>query len=86
MVAHGEMLDEIYDNIPRPQDQPEPSGNNVNVGGNASNINNGSNEKTILFALTEVSEMRKLLAEVVYINKEQSQRLLSIVDKLSDKI
>jgi hypothetical protein len=86
LTGEGEMLNEIYDNIPRPQDQPEPSGNNVNVGGNASNINNGSNEKTILFALTEVSEMRKLLAEVVYINKEQSQRLLSIVDKLSDKI
>lgn len=61
-------------------------GHHVTVGGNASNINNGTTEKTILIALTEVSEMRKLLAEVININKEQSQRLISIVDKIADRI
>lgn len=60
--------------------------NNVAVGGNASNISNGTSEKTILFALTEVSEMRKLIAEVININKEQSQRLIMIVDRIADKI
>lgn len=66
---------------------PEESrGNNVAVGGNASNISNGTSEKTILFALTEVSEMRKLLAEVININKEQSQRLVMIVDRIADRI
>nr|CAI9750658.1 transcriptional repressor [Caudoviricetes sp.] len=60
--------------------------NNVAVGGNASNISNGTSEKTILFALTEVSEMRKLLAEVIGINKEQSKRLVMIVDKIADRI
>ena len=70
---------------PLPQDE-DIRGHSVSVGGNASNINNGTTEKTILIALTEVSEMRKLLAEVIYINKEQSQRLISIVDKIADRI
>ena len=69
--------------IPAPD---ETRGNNVAVGGNASNISNGTSEKTIRFALTEVSEMRKLLAEVININKEQSKRLVMIVDRIADRI
>lgn len=87
IFGEGEMFDE---NHPAPSEDfhgdVDSAPHSVTVGGNASNINNGSNEKTILFALTEVSEMRKLLAEVININKEQSQRLIMIVDKIADKI
>lgn len=86
LTGEGEMMIPSFDISSMPQDFPEASGNNVNVGGNASNINNGANEKTILMALTEMSEMRKLLADAIYINKEQSQRLMNIVDKLADRI
>ena len=42
--------------------------------------------KPLIMALCEVTEMRKLLSEVIFINKEQSNRLLNIVDKLADRI
>lgn len=89
VFGEGEMFNDNASpeqpNDPMPLSD-EQRGNNVAVGGNASNISNGTSEKTILFALTEVSEMRKLLAEVIYINKEQSQRLIAIVDKIADRI
>lgn len=89
VFGDGEMFNETsaseHPNEPSvPTD--DARGHNVAVGGNASNISNGTSEKTILFALTEVSEMRKLLAEVIYINKEQSQRLVAIVDRIQDRI
>lgn len=88
VFGDGEMF--ISNNGLRPNDVPtnpdETSGNNVAVGGNASNISNGTSEKAILLALSEVSEMRKLLSEVIYINKEQSKRLTTIVDRLADRI
>lgn len=66
----------------RVQDE-ERKGHNVTVGGNARNISNGTNEKTVFLALTEISEMRKLMAELIHINKEQSQRLITVIDKLT---
>lgn len=85
LSGDGDMLSSISDTIPQNHNS-DGSGCNVTVGGDASNISNGTTEKTILIALTEVSEMRKLLSEVILINKEQSNRLMSIVDKLSEKI
>lgn len=89
VFGEGEMFNET----PASEHPSEPvtptddtRGHNVAVGGNASNISNGTSEKTILFALTEVSEIRKLLAEVININKEQSQRLIAIVDRIADKM
>ena len=84
VFGEGEMFN--GDSESHPSAPEESIGNNVAVGGNASNISNGTSEKTILFALTEVSEMRKLLAEVININKEQSQRLVMIVDRIADRI
>lgn len=91
IFGEGEMFDGDMDSPSgaTPEDfhgDVETAPHSVTVGGNASNITNGSNDKTILFALNEVSEMRKLLAEVININKEQSQRLTKIVDKIADKI
>lgn len=89
MFGEGEM----FETNPIPSEESEEpetefssSGNHITVKGSASNISNGTTEKTILIALTEVSEMRKLLNEVININKEQSQRLLAIVDKIADRI
>lgn len=89
VFGEGEMFSENSSpdtHIDATSQDEEPRGGSVTVGGNASNISNGTTEKTILIALTEVSEMRKLLAEVIYINKEQSQRLIAIVDKIADRI
>lgn len=86
MFGEGEMFGDAMPQDDTQSEAPDTNGNSVNVGGNASNINNGTTEKTILIALTEVSEMRKLLAEVIGINKEQSHRLIAIVDKLADRI
>lgn len=88
VFGDGEMFidDEAESHSETISASEETRGNNVAVGGNASNISNGTSEKTILFALTEVSEMRKLLAEVININKEQSQRLVMIVDRIADRI
>ena len=87
VVGEGSMfIDEHNDENETLPTSEEPRGHSITVGGSASNISNGTTEKTILIALTEVSEMRKLLAEVIYINKEQSQRLIRIVDKISDRI
>lgn len=89
VFGEGEMFSEngSHDTyIDAASHDKDTRGGNVTVGGNASNISNGTTEKTILIALTEVSEMRKLLAEVICINKEQSQRLIAIVDKIADRI
>lgn len=84
LTGNGEMLCPTSDY--QQKQEPDASGNNVTVGGNASNINNGANEHTIQMAITEISEMRKLLADVININKEQSNRLMIIIDKISDRI
>lgn len=89
VFGEGEMFSENGSpdaHIDTPSQDEEPRGGSVTVGGNASNISNDTAEKTTLIALTEVSEMRKLLTEVIYINKEQSQRLIAIVDKIADRI
>lgn len=88
VFGEGNMfLDDCQSESPghKPADE-NMIGHSVTVGGNASNISNGTTEKTILIALTEVSEMRKMLAEVININKEQSQRLIMIIDKIADRI
>lgn len=58
--------------------------NNITVGGDASNITNNS-DKALIITLGELSEMRKLLAEAIAINKEQSQRFLGVIENLTSK-
>lgn len=70
---------------PDQQNGGEPKSHNVTVGGNARNISNGTNEKAVILALTEISELRKLMAELIHINKEQSQRLINVIDKLTER-
>lgn len=57
-------------------------GNNITVGGDAQNVTNNS-DKALLMAMGELSEMRKLLAEAITINKEQSQRFLGVIENLT---
>lgn len=42
-------------------------------------------ESALLAALNELSETRKLLAEAVAANKEQTQRFLNIIEKLANR-
>ena len=56
--------------------------NNTQIAGNSNNVNT-SVEMQI--ALNEISEMRKLVQEQVRINKEQTDRFLAIIDKLTEK-
>lgn len=53
--------------------------NSTQIAGNSNHINNSS---TLDKALDEISEMRKLLAEAIKNNKEQTERFLSIIEKL----
>lgn len=86
VLGEGNMF--VGDKSPTNQNQSivDVRGYGVTVGGNASNVSNGTTDEPIIKALTEISEMRKLLSEVIYINKEQSQRLITIVDKMADKM
>jgi len=60
--------------------------NNITVKGNASHItNNNNDDKALIITLGELSEMRKLLAEAIAINKEQSQRFLGVIENLTSK-
>lgn len=88
MNGEGDMLisSQELSEPPSVAEDQKGGNHNINVQGNASNIQNFSQDGAIVIALNEISEMRKLLAEVIDINKEQSKRLIIIVDKLSDKI
>ena len=56
--------------------------NNTSVAGNSNNVNNSS---TLERAINEISEMRKLLQEQIRDNKELSDRLLLIIERLTEK-
>lgn len=74
ITGNGEMLN--------PQNCIKSSNigdNSTQIAGNSNHINNSS---TLDKALDEISEMRKLLAEAIKNNKEQTERLLSIIEKL----
>lgn len=76
-TGEGEMLKNSNNTI-------SEGDNNITVGGDASNITNNS-EKALMLAMSELSEMRKLLAESIAVNKEQSQRFLGIIESLTQK-
>ena len=76
-TGEGEMLKNSNNTI-------SEGDNNITVGGDASNITNNS-EKALMLAMSELSEMRKLLAESIAVNKEQSQRFLGIIESLTKK-
>lgn len=76
-TGEGEMLKNSNNTI-------SEGDNNITVGGDASNITNNS-EKALMLAMNELSEMRKLLAESIAVNKEQSQRFLGIIESLTNK-
>lgn len=55
--------------------------NSTQIAGNANHVNNSS---TLDKAIDELSEMRKLLAEAIQSNKEQTERFLSIIEKMQE--
>ena len=56
--------------------------NNTQISGNSNNVNTSVE---IQIALNEISEMRKLVQEQVRINKEQTDKFLAIIEKLTEK-
>lgn len=74
LTGEGEMLNRqnIISNSP-------VGDNSTQIAGNSNHVNNLS---TLDKALDEISEMRKLLAEAIKNNKEQTERFLSIIEKL----
>ena len=73
MTGEGDMLKSPVQEI--------KGDNNTQIAGNSNNVNT-SVEMQI--ALNEISEMRKLVQEQVRINKEQTDRFLAIIDKLTE--
>ena len=73
LTGEGEMLKSPVQEI--------KGDNNTQIAGNSNNVNT-SVEMQI--ALNEISEMRKLVQEQVRINKEQTDRFLAIIDKLTE--
>ena len=74
LTGEGEMLKSPVQEI--------KGDNNTQIAGNSNNVNT-SVEMQI--ALNEIAEMRKLVQEQVRINKEQTDRFLAIIDKLTEK-
>lgn len=73
LTGEGEMLKE--------QIKQEVTGNNnTSIAGNSNNVNSSS---ALERAIDEIAEMRKLLQEQVKINKEQFDKFISIIEKLS---
>ena len=56
--------------------------NNTSVAGNSNNVNNSS---TLERAINEISEMRKLLQEQIRDNKELSDKLILVIERLTAK-
>lgn len=56
--------------------------NNTQIAGNSNHIENSS---ALDRAFDEIAEMRKLLAEAIRNNKEQSDKFFSIIEKLQNK-
>lgn len=54
--------------------------NNTQVAGNLNNVNTSAE---IQMALTEISEMRKLIQEQVKNNQDQFNRLMGVIEKLT---
>lgn len=56
--------------------------NNTQIAGNSNNVNTSAEMQ---IALNEIAEMRKLVQEQIIINKEQTDKFLAIIDKLTEK-
>lgn len=74
LTGEGEM---IKDKIT----QEANGDNNMQVAGNSNNINNSA---AIRLALSEISEMRKLLQEQVKNNQDQFNRFMSVIERLTN--
>ncbi len=74
LTGEGEM---IKDNIT----QEANGDNNMQIAGNSNNINNSA---AIKLALSEISEMRKLLQEQVKNNQDQFNRFMSVIERLTN--
>ena len=74
LTGEGEM---IKDRIT----QEANGDNNMQVAGNSNNINNSA---AIKLALSEISEMRKLLQEQVKNNQDQFNRFMSVIERLTN--
>ena len=74
LTGEGEMLKSPV--------QEARGDNNTQIAGNSNNVNTSAEMQ---IALTEISEMRKLVQEQVRINKEQTDRFLAIIEKLTEK-
>lgn len=73
LTGEGEM---IKDRIT----QEANGDNNMQVAGNSNNINNSA---AIKLALSEISEMRKLLQEQVKNNQDQFNRFMTVIERLT---
>ena len=74
LTGEGEMLKSPV--------QEARGDNNTQIAGNSNNVNTSAEMQ---IALNEISEMRKLVQEQVRINKEQTDRFLAIIEKLTEK-
>ena len=74
LTGEGEMLKSSV--------QEARGDNNTQIAGNSNNVNTSAEMQ---IALNEISEMRKLVQEQVRINKEQTDRFLAIIEKLTEK-
>ena len=74
LTGEGEMLKSPV--------QEARGDNNTQIAGNSNNVNTSAEMQ---IALTEISEMRKLVQEQVRINKEQTDKFLAIIEKLTEK-
>lgn len=74
MTGEGEMLKSSVQEV--------KGDNNTQIAGNSNNVNTSAEMQ---IALNEISEMRKLIQEQIRINKEQTDKFLSIIDKLTEK-
>lgn len=74
LTGEGEMLKSSV--------QEARGDNNTQIAGNSNNVNTSAEMQ---IALNEISEMRKLVQEQVRINKEQTDKFLAIIEKLTEK-
>lgn len=74
LTGEGEMLKSSVQEV--------KGDNNTQIAGNSNNVNTSAEMQ---IALNEISEMRKLVQEQIRINKEQTDKFLSIIDKLTEK-
>lgn len=74
LYGEGEMLKSSVQEV--------KGDNNTQIAGNSNNVNTSAEMQ---IALNEISEMRKLIQEQIRINKEQTDKFLSIIDKLTEK-